>query len=626
MKTQAAPRLPYMPGLDGLRAVAVLAVFFYHAGFLWAKGGFLGVESFFVVSGYLITALLLQEYRLTGGIVLPRFWLRRARRLLPALWLLLFGVLLLAAAFAPDAWPRLREDLLGALLYLTNWVYVFRQIPYFESFGRPPLLRHLWSLAVEEQFYLLWPLLLLFLLRRRRGSLLPPILGLIALSAGLMALRYQPASDPARLYYGTDTRAAGFLAGAALAVLWPPASRGREALVNLGGLLGLGGLLILFARLDEFTPHLYRGGFLLTAALTALVIAAAARPRGLLGQILGIPPLRWVGTRSYAIYLWHWPLMAVYRYGYECSLSPWNCALLHLALSLLLAEASYRLVENPIRRQGFRAWKDAAQRRLGVWGSRLALVGVLALAAGSAAALQRAAPPQGHASALESPAPTPSQVPAPSPTRGNPPAAATELPLTAPPSASPPAPIPREEGTATPTASPTPTVSPLQLTLIGDSIMESTLPLWEETLPPGAFVLDAHRSRKMSDLLEIIPALASEGRLAPQVVIHIGTNRPFEASTFDEVMETLTSHGVRRVLFVNVHRPVAWEYTVNKRLEEGAARWPQAEILDWHALSAPHKYWFVEDKTHLTFSGSQAYVEAILEAVGEISLPEAASP
>lgn len=158
-------RLPYITGLDGIRALAVLAVLCYHANYPWALGGFLGVETFFVLSGYLITSLLMGEWQASGKIDLKNFWLRRARRLLPAIWLLLLSLPFLAILFARDTLPGLQEDIPAALFYITNWVYIFREVPYFEAFGRPPLLQQLWSLAVEEQFYLLWPLLLVFLLR-----------------------------------------------------------------------------------------------------------------------------------------------------------------------------------------------------------------------------------------------------------------------------------------------------------------------------------------------------------------------------------------------------------------------------------------------------------------------------
>ncbi len=256
-----------MPGLDGLRAIAVGAVFLYHVGFPWAAGGFLGVETFFVLSGYLITSLLLVDYRTYGRLRLGRFWLRRARRLWPALWLLLLGALFLARVLAPDAWPRLRQDLPAAFTYTTNLLYIVRQIPYFERFGRPPLLQHLWSLAVEEQFYLFWPLTLWALLRllgvrpgrERAGRLTLVILALAAASTLWMAHLYDPLGDPMRLYYGTDTRAAGFLLGGALAAFWPPGGRPRrQRLAEVLGTLGLLGLVYLYWRLDEFQDLLYR--------------------------------------------------------------------------------------------------------------------------------------------------------------------------------------------------------------------------------------------------------------------------------------------------------------------------------------------------------------------------------
>lgn len=187
------------------------------------NGRILGVETFFVLSGFLITLLLLSEWQATGGINLKNFWLRRVRRLLPAVWLLLLFLPLLAALFAHDALPHLKEDIPAALFYVTNWVYIFREVPYFEAFGRPPLLQQLWSLAVEEQFYLLWPLMLLFLLRKlkhNRSQLLGAIFLMIAISSGWMAMLYSPSVEPLRVYYGTDTRAAGFFVGVTLAILW----------------------------------------------------------------------------------------------------------------------------------------------------------------------------------------------------------------------------------------------------------------------------------------------------------------------------------------------------------------------------------------------------------------------
>src|SRR4051794_4251038 len=313
-------RLSYLPGLDGLRAFAVIAVLLYHAELSWIRGGFLGVEVFFVISGYLITTLLLSQWHQQGHIDLVGFWMRRARRLLPALYLLLVVTLAFAVVFLPGEAARLRDDALAAFGYVTNWYLILGEQSYFETVGRPSLLQHLWSLAVEEQFYVLWPLLLTVALRgvapmrrwRRRRLALSVALAGAAGSALLMATLYQPDIDPSRVYYGTDTRVTGLLLGATLAFVWAPgqaprwAGRTRPLLLDIAGLVALGGVVWFYLRLDQYQPFLFQGGFALVALATAFVILVAVHPRTHLGShLLGCRPLRWVGVRSYSIYLWH---------------------------------------------------------------------------------------------------------------------------------------------------------------------------------------------------------------------------------------------------------------------------------------------------------------------------------
>jgi peptidoglycan/LPS O-acetylase OafA/YrhL len=380
-----SPRLSYLPGLDGLRALAVLSVLLYHAEMPWMAGGFLGVEVFFVLSGYLITSLLLGEWRQNGSINLRAFWLRRARRLLPALFLLLAGTLTFAVLFLPDEVSRLRGDALAATGYVTNWYLVFSQQSYFEAMSRPSLLQHLWSLAVEEQFYLLWPPLIvvgLRILRTRRARLLVVLVGAAA-SAGLMALLYQPDADASRIYYGTDTRAAGLLIGSALAFVWlpkhgsamPAQRRIGGVLVDLAGLFALGGLAITLLQLDETQPFLYQGGFALTALLTVAVIWVSSHPSAfVLSKLLGQPVLRWVGLRSYGIYLWHWPVYSVTRPQLDVPLEGTSLLVLRLVLTLALAEFSYRCVEMPVRSgalgHSWRALREARGRRRKWLGAR----------------------------------------------------------------------------------------------------------------------------------------------------------------------------------------------------------------------------------------------------------------
>ncbi len=362
-------RFPYLPGLDGLRALAVIAVLLYHADLQWIPGGFLGVEVFFVISGYLITGLLLAEWRSHGRIDLKSFWLRRARRLLPALYLLLGATMLYAAVFLYDEVASLRGDVLAALAYVTNWYLIFTEKSYFEAVGRPSLLRHLWSLAVEEQFYVFWPILIALGMSvwRRRWVLTAVLVGAAA-STLWMAHLYQPDVDPSRVYYGTDTRAAGFLIGCALAFIWAPDTlratartytRRDKALVQGMGVVALVALLALFAFATEYSPFLYYGGFALVALVTAALIAAVVHPAGgLLGAALGWGILRWIGLRSYGIYLWHWPVYMVTRPQLDVMLEGLPLLGLRVGVTVVLAELSYRLVETPIRHGALgRSWR-----------------------------------------------------------------------------------------------------------------------------------------------------------------------------------------------------------------------------------------------------------------------------
>ena len=358
-------RLRHMPALDGLRAAAVAAVLLYHGDVAWARGGYLGVDAFFVLSGFLITSLLLVEWQRTGGIALPQFWRRRARRLLPALFLVLGAVALFAAIWAPaDMLQRLRGDAFAAIGYVANWRFIASGQSYFAQFASPSPLQHVWSLAIEEQFYLVWPPAFLLLLRLTRGSR-PALLGITAaLAAGsalLMAALFTPGADPSRVYYGTDTRAQSLLIGAALALLLqhrrvgtnPAGRRFLHATALAAALL----LLVAWARTPDDATWLYRGGLTVMALLVAVVIASVtAETPGPLGRLLSFRPVRWIGLISYGLYLWHWPVYVMLSAGRTGLNGPALLAV-RLACTVAVATASYYLVELPIRRGGLRGWR-----------------------------------------------------------------------------------------------------------------------------------------------------------------------------------------------------------------------------------------------------------------------------
>jgi peptidoglycan/LPS O-acetylase OafA/YrhL len=348
----------YMPGLDGLRAIAVLAVIAYHLNPALAPGGLLGVGVFFTLSGYLITDLLLGQREATGRLQLGDFWLRRARRLLPALFLVLAVVAAWVTLLDRSLLPGLRGDVLAAVGYVSNWWNIVREASYFARFGPPPPLDHLWSLAVEEQFYLIWPWLLWLGLRYVPGryTLAGVTLAGVALSAAAMALIYQPGVDPTRVYEGTDTRAFGLLIGAALAMVLP--SRGlRAERINYGsrlmidgaGVVGLVVIGILIWRTSEYSPFLYKGGIVLLSVATVLVLTALVHPASWLGVAVGWTPLRWLGVRSYGIYLWHYPIIVLTAPGPQ-QRTGFSLEVLQVVATIVVAALSWQFFEEPIRR------------------------------------------------------------------------------------------------------------------------------------------------------------------------------------------------------------------------------------------------------------------------------------
>jgi peptidoglycan/LPS O-acetylase OafA/YrhL len=353
----------YMPGLDGLRAVAVLSVIVFHLGFGWAPGGLLGVGIFFTLSGYLITDILLSQLSQRGRIDFLRFWGARARRLLPALFLMLAIVAAWVTLFGPAQPDQFRKAVVSSVFYVNNWEQILANVSYFTRFAPEGPLNHLWSLSVEEQFYIFWPFLLLLGVKLVHERPLPsgvrPRLAVLAIVGALvsaieMAVLYHPSLDPSRIYYGTDTRAAGLLFGCALAMVWPSrrlsrriAPQARNTLDGLG-VLGLAVIALMIWQVGEFDRFLYQGGFVLLSLATVMVLMPLAHPACRLGKVLGVAPLRWVGVRSYGIYLWQTPIIVLTGPGSRPPESLLGKAL-QVAAIFALAGLSWHFVEEPIR-------------------------------------------------------------------------------------------------------------------------------------------------------------------------------------------------------------------------------------------------------------------------------------
>jgi peptidoglycan/LPS O-acetylase OafA/YrhL len=354
-----------MPGLDGIRALAVVCVIAYHLGMPGAQGGMLGVGVFFTLSGYLITDLLLAHWRREASLGLGQFWLRRARRLLPPLFLMLIVVSVWVALFDVSQLAAVRRQVLAASVYVSNWSTIVQHGSYFSRFAAPLPLDHLWSLAIEEQFYLVWPFVLMLgiWVTRKRWALALFVLGLAAFSAVLMSHTYHPGYDPTRAYEGTDTRAFGLLIGATLAIVWPsrlPRLASRTAVRNaldVAGVVGLVAIGLLVWRTNAFSAFLYPWGFMALSLATAAVVAAAVNPSSRLGAALGWRPMRWVGVRSYGIYLWQWPIIVLASPA-QGSIG-WARGALMVVGTLAIASVSWRLVEEPIRQGALgRHWKQ----------------------------------------------------------------------------------------------------------------------------------------------------------------------------------------------------------------------------------------------------------------------------
>jgi len=624
--------LSYMPGLDGLRALAVTAVLLYHAGVSQVAGGFLGVEVFFVISGYLITCVLLADRDNNGRVRLRHFWFRRARRLLPALFVLLLVTLGVAVIFYPSEVIELRSDTLAALGYATNWYLIADHQSYSEFVGRPPLLLHLWSLAIEEQFYLVWPLVLALLVGRlHRAGIVMLLVAGAAASTLLMAVLWHPGVEPTRVYYGTDTRAAGLLVGAALAFVWAPWSvtrpaAGRRLALGLDavGVGAIAALLYMHLQLDQYETLLYRGGFALVAVLTALTIAVAVHPRAHLGRILGLQPLRWLGTRSYAVYLWHWPVFMLTRPNVDVSMDGAELLVLRLGITFTLAEISYRLVEKPVRSgalgRAWRAYRDATGRQRWLGGMRWgAPAGTAACAAAVLAVL---------AITANSPAPPPylsvRAVHIFSPVRGG--DTTTGVASATPPgvpsdTATSQVVAPGSDGTAAARpsgggANPAPaygSASGVTVTALGDSVMVGAAPELARAIP-GAEV-DAAIGRQAATALSMLRERSAEHALGDAVVIHVGNNGTFTSKQFDEMMQVLADRRV--VVFVNVKVPRAWEDPNNSVIADGVSRYGNTALVDWHGAASGRPELFHSDEIHLRSEGVRLYTALITQELAK---------
>lgn len=601
------PPRPRYAGLDGLRAVAVTLVVVYHLfpGW-WMHGGFIGVDVFFVISGFLITSLLLREHDESGRIALGSFWRRRARRLLPALLVVLTVCSSAAWLIGGDVLVGLGRQLIGALLFGYNWTAVIDGADYFGS-GGSELFRNLWSLAVEEQFYLVWPLVLLVLLLLPRAWMrVSAALAAAAASAVWMAVIVASGSaDPltlgarvTRAYFGTDTHAFGLLLGVAVAIAWRAAVRRERAWMRRraarSGALALGvaaltGLVLLATVEQDQSTATFPGTLVAASILSALVIVAGVWPGSWLGRALDIPPLRWVGERSYGLYLWHWPVLvlavaAAQRTSVDRPFPLW-IGIVALVVTVLVSELSYRFLEIPVRSRGARrvigGWRRAfasgARRRARAIATASAAV---LLVSGTGAAVA-SAPAVSSGEAVV--------------------AAGMDALQEQPPSVG-------AGGDADDAV-----VTGDEVTAVGDSVMLASAPSLLAALP-GADV-DAVVSRQMYAAPDILRSLADSGRLREFVVLGLGTNGAISQRTLDQVMEVIGPD--RQLVLVTASAPRSWIPGVNADIAAFARTHRGVQIADWQTAIAPHPDLLAGDDVHPGDAGGKIYADTVLTALAE---------
>jgi peptidoglycan/LPS O-acetylase OafA/YrhL len=604
---------PYrVTGLDGVRAVAVLLVILFHLSPGAVTGGYIGVDLFFVVSGFLITTLLLREREATGRISLSGFWRRRARRLLPALGVLVLVCCTAAYAIGGDVLLGLGGQVLGALTFSSNWLFLVAQSDYFSS-AAPELFRNLWSLAVEEQFYLLWPLLLVVVLLHLPRWLRITVIALIAVaSATAMWLLWAP-ETATRVYYGTDTHAFGLAIGAVLAVValhWPQRPlewvRWRRAALGIAGTVALAGILAIGVLMPEDSPVVFQGGLVVVAVLSAVVIAALLVPGSLLGSILESLPLRWVGQRSYGLYLWHWPVfilvVAALPAWSRVGLSGWALGGIALAVTVVAAALSYRFVEQPIRRNGFRAtlssFGAAFRRSVPAFAAAVsASVLVLVTAIGTVGAVTND-PGTGETELLVQAGQAALD-------------AANQNPATAAPE---PSGTPGAPATADPATAPLP-IGGEQISAIGDSVMLAAAPTLQEKFP--GIQIDAQVSRSIYVAPEMLRALIAQGQLRDVLVLALGTNGPIDRDVLDEIREIIGPK--REMVVVNVQAPRSWTPGVNSELSSFALYYRDVELANWHDAIQPSLNLLAGDQIHFGSDGAAIFSASIRDALQRLA-------